>query len=447
MIGLLLLLGLRQPPLVPPADPFVPPVPEVVQIAGAEVWVLPQPSVPLVRIEVSWGTGYRRQPDPTAAMMAGVLAQRSPALDRESLEAMGGVALIGAGAERAWADVEVLAGHEAEAVAWLAQALQAPRFSSREVRRLRRRWVQARRQAWRSIGRVHNLILSEMLFPDGHPLAFRPTAADWRTVTAGRVSRAWRHMLQDGAVSAVVTGAVTASAIRAPLEAMLATFEGAGRPEPLPSPDWPSRQQVVLVDHPGAQRVLITHTRPAAALEDRHRVLDELASHVLGGSFTSRLSARLRETEGYVYDIESRLLSRPGTGRIEITCSVSLADTAAAMNSISEELAGMASRPPTAAERDASVRALVLEASRQGLRLADLSRPMGLALLHGQPASVAADRLAALQAVSLAALRARAAALFGEPGGVWVLTGDAAELTVALPDAGWDIDIMQTTVR
>ena len=221
MIGLLLILGLRQPPPVPPAAPFVPPVPEVIEVAGAEVWVLPQPDVPLVRIELSWGTGYRRQADPAAAMMAGVLAQRSPDIDREALEDMGGLSLIGAGAERAWADVEVLAGHEADAIAWLGQAIRAPRFAPREVRRLRRRWVQARRGAWRSIGRVHNLILSELLFPTGHPLAFRPTAADWRSVTPGRVARAWRQLLEDGRVSAVVTGAVTAASIRAPLEALL----------------------------------------------------------------------------------------------------------------------------------------------------------------------------------------------------------------------------------
>ena len=72
---------------------------------------------------------------------------------------------------------------------------------------------------------------------------------------------------------------------------------------------------------------------------------------------------------------------------------------------------------------------------------------MGLALLHGEPAAAAAEHLAALQSVSLEALVERSEDLFGEPSGVWVVTGDATELTVALPDAGWEIDIMQTTVR
>ncbi|MFT4977954.1 MAG: putative Zn-dependent peptidase, partial [Myxococcota bacterium] len=250
---LLLLLAAREVPPVPQPTPLQAPVPEVSVLSdGTEVWLLHRPAVPLVRVEVSWRQGYLAQPDREAAMVAGALAGRRDGIDWEALEAMGGVAQLGAGAQRAWADVEVLKGHEEEAIAWLAAAMQAP-FGGTEVRRLSRRWAAARRETWRSLGRVHNLVLSEELHPDEHPLGFRPTAADWRQVTPRRVRRAWQHMLRSGDVAVFVAGDVSAEAVVAPLEATLEALgaEGEGTPLSIPPPDWPAKRRVVVVDHPG----------------------------------------------------------------------------------------------------------------------------------------------------------------------------------------------------
>ena len=444
MLWLLLTGAARPRPAVPPPAPLPSPVVEERALSsGAPVWVLPQDAVPLVRIEVSWGQGYLAQEDRTAAMVAGTLAGRSPDIDWDALAEMGGVAQIGVGAQRAWADIEVLSGHEDAAVAWLAEAIRAPQFSRADVRALRRRWAKARRGAWRSIGRVHNLILSTELYPAGHPLDFRPSAEDWRAVRPGRVARAWDALLEGGAVSVVVSGDTTAAAILPPLDAALSGYAGAGRPEPVPMADWHSEGRVVIVDHPGARRAWITHTRPAPGLDDGSAPLSELANHVLGGSFTSRLSARLREEEGLVYSIDSVLLTWPGSGRIEVTCSVGLGDVAAALRGIEAEVAGMAQRPPTPEEIAASAATLRMEAARSRLRLSELSRPYGLAQVFGQPASAPQGQLEAIGAASAAAVAGQAEALFGGGGGLWVVTGDAVALTDALTEAGFEIDAVR----
>ena len=351
MIGLLMLVAAREVPPLPPPTPFEAPVPEVHALdSGAPVWVVERPAVPLVRIEVLWRQGYLSQPDPAAAMLAGVLADESPGIDWAALEEMGGIAQLGAGAQRAWADVEVLSGHEADAIRWLSEALEGVTFSARSVRSQRRRWAAQRRQSWRSIGRVHNLLMSTLLFGDGHLLAFRPTAADWRSVRPGAVRAAWETMLSEAAVGIVVTGAVSAEAVLGALEEGFGAYRGEGSPPLVPSAGWPEAVRVEVADHPGAQRALITHTRPGPPLREARDVAAMVANHVLGGAFTSRLSARLREQDGYVYEISSELLERPGSGRVEITASVAREDAGRAMTAISEVLEGMGSRPPTPAE-------------------------------------------------------------------------------------------------
>lgn len=444
VLGLLMLVAAREVPPLPPPTPFTPPAVEAHALpGGAPVWVVERPSVPLVRVEVSWRQGYLSQPDPAAAMLAGVLADESPGIDWAALEEMGGVAQLGAGAQRAWADIEVLSGHEADAIAWLSEAVASVGFPARTVRRQRRRWASQRRQSWRSIGRVHSLLLSTLLFDDAHVLGFRPTASDWRRVSPRDVRRAWETMLADGAVGVVVTGATTADAVLGALAEGFGAYRGEGTPPQVPLAAWPDAVRVEVADFPGAQRALISHTRPGPPMRAPEDVAAAVANHILGGAFTSRLSARLREQDGYVYEIDSQLLERPGSGRVEITASVAVDDAGRAMTAIAEVLAGMGSAPPTAAEVSASVRALRLEAAGGWLRLATLSRPLGLAMLYGQGPDALARRMAGLESVSVEAVQQAAADWLAEPAGLWVVTGDAVALSTVLPEAGWQLDAVQ----
>ena len=215
----------------------------------------------------------------------------------------------------------------------------------------------------------------------------------------------------------------------------------------VPTPDWSTLPRLTVVDHPGAGRAWITHTRPAAALDAPDAVLDEVVNHILGGTFASRLSMRLREQEGLVYDIDSQLLQRQGMGRVEITCSVHGPDAGLAMTAIAEVLSSMATAPPTEEELAVSVRALMLDEIRDGQHLQGQLRSPGVAVQHSRSPASINERLTAISTVPLTTVQQRAVSLFGEETGIWVVTGDAVMLSVALPENGWDVDRMRTMVR
>ncbi|MFT5686264.1 MAG: zinc protease [Myxococcota bacterium] len=425
MILLLLSAFAQEPPPVGAGIVLRPPVPEVYALSdGTPVWIIEQHAVPLVRIELSLRQGYLSVSDPVAALLAGGLVG-------------GQEQSIGVGAARVWADIEVLSGEEGDALAALRESLVAPRIRGSEVRRRRRQLSRERAGLVGIPGRIHNTALSAALFPDGHPLALRPLALDYRRVTPERAEAVWSELLDAGSPTILVVGDTSAAEILPLLEAHLLWLGGHGVSFDLPPPDWPERD-VTLVDAPGGSRSWISLTLPAPGLGEPGLPAAEVAARILGGDFTSRLSAVLREEHGFVYDIYADLTAWPGMGRIEITCSVDNADLLGALTAIREVIESMEAAPPGAAEIDAARRAMVLQRAREMGSLAGLAGGYGAGQVYGLSPQQERWRFEAYDALTVEEI-GEAAAEFSRSA-LWVITGDGVEIEPMLEASGWAPD-------
>ena len=417
----------QEPPPVGEGITLQPAVPDVLQLSdGTPVWFLESPTTPLVRVEVSLRQGYLDAADPVAALVAGSL------VGDETVS-------VGVGAARVWADVEVLIGQEDTALAALRQALQSPELTRRAVRRQARSLARRRAAMVGVPGRIHNTALSQHLYPDGHPLAFRPQTRDYRTVRAADARAAWSDLQEAGASAILVIGQTEPGAILPLLEEHLVGLGGALQPSPLP-PAAPTGEEVVLVDAPGGERSWVTVTFPAPGLGEPALHAAELTARVLGGDFTSRLSMLLREELGYVYDIGAVLTAWPGHGRLEITFSVGNDDLPDALSAVRTVLEGMIERPPDAAEIESSRRAIILERARQMGTLSGIGAPYGAEQTWGQPPESLAERFAAYDVLGPDDIAAAAHALLAPEDALWMITGDAAAVEPELDKAGWTPD-------
>jgi zinc protease len=72
--------------------------------------------------------------------------------------------------------------------------------------------------------------------------------------------------------------------------------------------------RVIIVNRPDATQTTVRVLTPGITYGDKNRVPLELMNTVLGGSFTSRLNANLREDKGYTYGAGSRFVTDPKTG-------------------------------------------------------------------------------------------------------------------------------------
>ena len=131
-------------------------------------------------------------------------------------------------------------------------------------------------------------------------------------------------------------------------------------------------------------------------------------NQILGGQFTSRLNAKLREEKGFTYGVRSHFDCRRGAGPFAISASLQADRLAEALDDLRHEVeALLGDRPPTLPELDDARRALIEGQARQfETPSALVSRYAGL-FIHGLPPDHHAHFAERLDGVSVASLGRR----------------------------------------
>ena len=434
----------RERPAVPRLAVSEAPVPDVYVLAdGTPVWVLPDPDAALVRIEVSMLEGHLHAADPAALQMAGALLGAAPAggLARwnAQLDGAGGVAALGTGALRSWVDLEVLAGHEVEAVRLGRDAALRARFPWRDVRAVRDAWRETSATDWRSGSRVLDVATATATYPVGHPRARVDGPDVWEGLGPRRIRNAWRAAM--AAPRAIVVVGNVDTAVLLPVLEETWAGPGGGRVAVTERPP-PRGPMVVLVDHPGASQVLVRASLPAPGRLDPELASFEILTELLGGGFTSRLNHRLREELGITYGAGASLSLAATHGRLLMDTTVAPDDAALALDELNDALLMLELRPPEPSEVEAARLALRNREDRRAERLDGRVYPYGEALSLGRdPDAVATDRRAR-EAVGRDAVVAAAAAIASADDVVWLVVGDAELLIPALRERGWIPDAL-----
>ncbi len=175
---------------------------------------------------------------------------------------------------------------------------------------------------------------------------------------------------------------------------------------------------------------------PGAARSDAARPGLSLLTTILGGSFTSRLNANLREKHGYTYGAGARIdfLRRPGA--FVVASSVFAKVTDAALRELLAEIGGLRSGPVTAEELR-KARALLQQQIAENL--ATTEGTVGLyadLAAYDRPADDPARFVAALGRADAAALRLLAARAIDEGALTIVAVGDRKTVEPALRALG-----------
>ncbi|GFH39526.1 M16 family metallopeptidase [Streptomyces pacificus] len=119
-------------------------------------------------------------------------------------------------------------------------------------------------------------------------------------------------------------------------------------------PPWFAGGPLRRVDRPGGVQSVIRLATPALPRPDPGYPALHLAQLVFGGSFASRLVTRLREEEGYAYQLGSGMESVPGASTLMIEADTAAEHTVPALAVIRGELERMAAEPPSVREVDAA---------------------------------------------------------------------------------------------
>jgi len=361
---------LRAPRLPPPPEhAFCLPRPRRFRLAnGLPVLLLQRNELPLVHVSLVLYSGHALDPSDepgvaftTAALVDEGAGPRAALQIASDLQALGTALQISVDTESTTVAMDLLREQLDPALGIVADVLLRPHLDRAELQRVKAEIVSRGEHRRSDPSQVASLALSRAVF-GRHPYA-RP-ALPLPSSVAGlerrQVVRFHRQHYRPNNAILVVAGDVARDELERMLVRRLSAWRGASLPRPPASRDRHRAPRLVLVDRPGSSETVLRvgHRLPARRQLDPPTV--QLLNTILGGSFTSRLNANLRERNGFTYGASSFCTMMRQQGMLIAAAQVDREATVPALHEMLRELQGLTRRKVGRRELD-KARALLLE--------------------------------------------------------------------------------------
>jgi len=326
--------------------------------AGARVYFVRAPSIPMVDLSVSFDAGARYDPpgrDGVAALTVAMLPRGVPGAGEAEIAArfaaVGAQRGGGAGDDRASVTLRSLSSEPelSAALATLERVLAAPTFPADVLAREKERTIQSLREAQTKPETIARRTFDRLLYPS-HPYGAHPVPESIATI--GRddlVDFHRRHYAASRAVVAII-GAITRERAQALAEQLTAALPAGEAPPPMPPVTFPAQAQERRIEHPALQSHLLVGA-PAIAWGDPDQFALLVGNYVLGGGgFVSRLYTEVREKRGLAYSVYSAFSPSLQPGPFTIGLQTRRDQTALALQVVRDTLARFLADGPTEQE-------------------------------------------------------------------------------------------------
>ena len=423
---------------------FQPPVPFRFTLPnGLQVWHLDRPGLPLWTATLSLPGGSRvtkLEDAGLASLAADLLMEGAGDLDAagfsDALDLLGAAMGVSVGVEDTTVSLNGLTRNAEPTFALLAQALTAPRLEESSFRHRQSLQLEGLRQTVELAPELARRAAAEVYYGAGDPAAY-PIDGYPETVAAlTREKVAAYHKAYHGPLGAVLllAGDMRNETAKALVEKSLGAWQQEARREQhaLPAAPRPEGIRLYIVNRPGAAQTVVRFVHPGVPFAAPQRVGLEVLNTILGGSFTSRLNANLREKHGFTYGASSRFSCGATRGTFLAASNVQTKVTGRALEEFFAEFQRIRAGTVTEAE------ARKARSSREAAGVqafGTLDGAVGAYLPYARygraPQELAAD-MAAVGACTVEQLNALAKAHVTAPGGVLVLVGDVEAITPQL---------------
>lgn len=347
----------QAPPAAGPAKPFsVPPAKRFALDNGLAVSFVPWGDVPKVRYElvVRAGNAFEKADEVWLADVVGQLVAegtttRDATALAEAAAAMGGTYDVAVGADDAEIVGEALSESAVEMAALVAELAKAPALPEAELPRVKadlaRNLAIARQQPQQLAQEKFRALLygdhsyGRVLPKDGAIEAYTP--AQVKAFHAAHYGPARAHLYVSGRFDAV--------AVEAAVRKSFGDWKGGGTavaPKAAPK----AGRTIEVLDRPGAVQSTILMGLPVVAPSHPDYVPLLVTHTLLGGYFSSRITANIREDKGYTYSPGAQLSTRRGDAYWAEQADVTTAVTGAALKEILYEINRLQAEPPSEQE-------------------------------------------------------------------------------------------------
>jgi zinc protease len=442
-------LDRSKPPVASAAIPFLSPKPEVFTLkCGVPVWVIPRRDLPIVAATFVLDAGastHGPSRGGLASLTADLLDEGTTSRSSHELalavEGMGTSLSVSAGWDGSYVGLQCLTNHLEPSFELAIDVLRNPSFPEKDWERIHAQTIaglQAERDSAES--RATRMLL-RTLFDREHPYR---VPVDGEESTVARLTREdlrafHRDRFTPANAACVVAGDVDPEAIVALLDGWLTDWPDHPSPRPqITETPRSTKSRLLLLDRPGAPQAVVRVGHVGTHRLDPDYTDLIVWNQILGGQFSSRLNAKLREEKGFTYGVRSHFDFRKGAGPFVISSSLQSDRLAEAIDDLRREVAALLDdRRPTAAELDDARRSLIEGQARHFETPAALvSRYAGL-FLHGLPPDYHAGFADRLGNVTLSSLESAASRWVDPEAFTIVVVADVDLVAAPLEALGW----------
>jgi zinc protease len=288
---------------------------------GVEISFVRRATVPVVNMSLVFDAGNaaddRTKPGTQALLLSlldeGTTSRDSLAIATEK-ERLGASINATASMDRTRVTLSALTPNLGSSIELLADIVRNPAFEPDEIERLRQT-VLARIAAEKTqpmalaLRELPPLIFGQA-HPYGVPFTGSGTEAGVRSVTRDDLVAFHERWLRPDNLRIFVTGDTTLAEVRPLLEKAFGHWQPPARDKGAKSfaaVEPPASSRILLIDRPGSPQSLILAGSPLAVRGTDNPVALEAANDILGGTFTSRLNADLREEKGWAYGVRTQV--------------------------------------------------------------------------------------------------------------------------------------------
>ncbi len=322
-------------PDVPSPPPFTPPAPQVfASTNGITVWLMERHDVPLVSCDIDVPSGASSDPKGKAGLayvttnMLDEGAGTRGALDlARAIDDLGARIGTGSDADSSTVSLTVLKRNLDKGFALFGDVVARPRFEAREWKRVKDLWANELRERDKDPEATARVVYRVAYFgpdhPYGHP--WDGTVPSSKAISLEDAKSFYQASWRPDRATLVCVGDVTKAELQPLVDAAFKTWKAPATPAPAPlvpaapTGPWP---KVILVDRPDAPQSVIAAVRTGLAASNPDEPVLWRDNEIIGGSFTSRLNADLRESKGYTYGAGTRYSRSRGVGLLIASAAV-----------------------------------------------------------------------------------------------------------------------------
>jgi zinc protease len=360
LVGLVMAVLVAACQTVTPArDRSLADVQVVTSPGGVTAWLVHEPSIPIVAMEMAWRGGSANEPrgkEGAGWVLAYMMNEGAGKLDTTAY----GTRMQDLNMEFAcgiWADwttcsFSTLTATADESFDMVRMAFAEPRFDEEPLDRARRELTVSLKQGDADPKILASRAMNDTLIP-GHPYARNSTPESVERISRADIGMLKQKLMTRESLLVVVVGDITADELKPKLDEVFGSLPDGPPPPPLTDAvARPARLEPVVKLLPQPQ-TLVLFSGPGVRREDPDFFAAYLLNYILGGGgLSSRLNDDLREKRGLTYGVATGLSLQTHFWRWTGSASTQNEKAEEAMALIRENISRLGREGPTQQELD-----------------------------------------------------------------------------------------------